>query len=194
MLDTGAAVRKATSHDDSPVSTTVRRDAELASLPRVEALYRQHFPAAVRLAYLLTGDASAAEDLAQDAFLAAAPRLFGLSSPDAFASYLRRTVARGVLMRARGADRESNRWQRAADGSGETTIDQTVGAAVRIDVVTALRRLPVKQRTAVVLRYWADLTEEDIAIVLRCRRGTVKSTLSRALDTLRRDFGDHGRS
>jgi RNA polymerase sigma-70 factor (sigma-E family) len=168
-------------------------DPDLEALPRTDALYRQHFPGAIRLAYLLTSDASTAEDIAQEAFLAAAPRLMGLNSPEAFAAYLRRTVVRRVLMRARGTGREITRWERIASQRIDTTTDPTAETAARLDLLTALRQLPTKQRTALVLRYWEDLPEQDIAALLRCRRGTVKSTLSRALDTLRKDLADDGR-
>lgn len=193
-LETRAAPYEAVSPTAGLPGTpwTDESDRDLDSPTRADALYRRHYPDAVRLAYLLTSDANAAEDIAQEAFLAAAPRLFGLSSPDAFAAYLRRTVIRRVLMRARGAGRETGRWERIAAHARETSIDPTAGAAIRLDVVTALRALPPKQRTALVLRYWADLSEDDIAALMRCRRGTVKSTLSRALDALRRDLADDG--
>jgi RNA polymerase sigma-70 factor (sigma-E family) len=177
--------------DDAPNARALAPDDELASLSRADALYRLHYPAAVRLAYLLTGDAAEAQDIAQDAFLAAAPRVLTLRSPEAFGGYLRRTVTRRVLMRARAADREARRVERATDPSPDT--DDTASVAARLDLVGALNRLPVKQRTALVLRYWSDLSEDDIAALLRCRRGTVKSTLSRALLALRRDLADHDR-
>lgn len=192
-MGTVVAVRRAMSNAKLLVRPVAGQETAAGSLSRTDALYREHYPAAVRLAYLLTGDASAAEDIAQEAFLSAAPRVFGLSTPDAFRSYLRRTVVRRVLMRARSADREASRWERAAADPNDARDDVMAAATARLDLVAALRRLPARQRTALVLRYWADLPESEIALEMRCRRGTVKSTLSRALDTLRKDLGD-GRS
>lgn len=149
------------------------------------ALYRTHIPAAVRLAYLLTGDAAAAHDVAHDAFLKVAGRLRTMRDPERFAGYLRRTVVRTVLMHRRSAERSQARAERnvrldTADGG-----DPAASVADRVDVVTALGTLPPRQQAVLVLRFWLDLPEAEIARVIGCRPGTVKSTLSRGLDALR---------
>lgn len=153
----------------------------------VEELYRRHVPDAVRLAYLLTGDHAEAQDVAQDAFLAAAPRFSLLRDPSRFQAYLRRTVVRTVLMRRRSSDRESARIDRSRAGAADRIAGAHTGVADRVVLSQALDRLPVRQRAALVLRYWHDLPEREIARVLGCKPGTVKSLLSRALATLREE-------
>ena len=157
---------------------------------RIEQLYAAHHPGAVRLAYLLTGDAALAEDLAQEAFLKASGRLTALRDPERFGAYLRRTVVRSVLDERRSSGREARRMERVAPP--EARPDGATALAARHDLFVALRSLTVRQRTAVVLRYWHDLPEREVARLMGCRPGTVKSTLSRALDALRSevDRGD----
>jgi RNA polymerase sigma-70 factor (sigma-E family) len=167
---------------------------EAAAVPGVElmaddggttALYRAHVPAAVRLAYLLTGDAASAQDVAHDAFLKAAGRVRTLRDPERFAGYLRRTVVRTVLMHRRSAERSRARAERDVRLGGVVDGDPSTSTAARLDVVAALATLPPRQQAALVLRYWLDLPEAEIARVIGCRPGTVKSTLSRGLDALR---------
>lgn len=68
---------------------------------------------------------------------------------------------------------------------------ETVGSD---HLLPAVQALPIRQRTAIVLRYWLDLSERDIADAMRCPRGTVKSNLSRALTTLRQEVPTDARS
>lgn len=159
------------------------------ALENMTELYRQHLPGALRLAHLLTGDSSLAQDIAQDAFLQAAARRFLLRSPSAFPGYLRKTVVRCVLMQSRGVSRERQRALRVDSclqpldhGDFSRTSDLIV------DLERALAALPPRQRAAIVLRYWLDLSEREISILLRCRPGTVKSSISRGLALLRKDF------
>lgn len=154
------------------------------------ALYREHYALAVRLAYLLSGDADRAQDLAQDAFvrLFSRPRL--LRDPNAFTAYLRRTVTNVCISSHRSATRERTRLERTAlaTPSDDTTEAAVDGAPVSDSALwSAVQRLPARQRAAVVLRYWLDLSERDVAEALRCRPGTVKSLVARALVTLRQE-------
>jgi RNA polymerase sigma-70 factor (sigma-E family) len=153
----------------------------------IDELYRRHAPDAVRLAYLLTGDRAEAQDVAQDAFLAAAAKFRTLRDPSRFRAYLRRTVVRSVLMRRRSSDRESARIDRSRSGAPDRAAPAHAGVADRLDLADALDRLPARQRAALVLRYWHDLPEREIARALGCAQGTVKSLLSRALATLREE-------
>ncbi len=152
---------------------------------RTEELYRRHVPDATRLAFLLTGDAAAAQDVVHDAFVKAAAKWHVMRKPDQFGAYLRRTVVRTVLMGRRSAEREEARAVRAA--AGEPRSERDVGAVVadRLGIAEALATLPARQRAALVLRYWHDLPEAEIASVLGFAPGTVKSSLSRGLDALR---------
>lgn len=163
--------------------------AVVAAGRSTEALYRAHIGDAVRLAYLLEHDMATAEDLAHDAFLRAASRVSQLRSPERFGAYLRRAVLHRALNHRRGAARETARGDRAQAGR-PVAHRFTEATDEHLDVLAALRRLPDRQRAVVVLRYWLDLSEKDIAEALACRPGTVKSSLARALERLREVMGD----
>jgi RNA polymerase sigma factor (sigma-70 family) len=91
-------------------------------------------------------------------------------------------------MDKRSAGREEARVLRL--GGPRHFHDHVPTTELRTDLMEALRTLPIRQQAAIVLSYWADLPEADIAEALGCRPGTVKSTLSRALDNLRKVIGD----
>lgn len=161
----------------SPVTGTASADVG----DPFEALYRAEFTRSVQLAHLLTGSNAAAEDIAQDAFLRIRPRLAALDAP---AGYLHRTVVNLCRTWHRTHSRRSareRRWLRP--------VDVAAPAAGEHDELLALiDRLPFRQRAVLVARYWLDLPEAEIAALLGCRPGTVKSLASRALDTLRKDL------
>lgn len=141
---------------------------------------RGRWPAMVRLAYGLTGDAGHAEDVAQAAFARAYAswgRVRRAADPEA---YMRRIVI--------NENRRRFRKQRVAEALPGVLPDR--GAAVpgpedRSALIDALRTLGPRQRAVVVLRYWLDLSEAETAAALNCSVGTVKSQASRALATLR---------
>jgi RNA polymerase sigma-70 factor (sigma-E family) len=136
----------------------------------------------LRFAYLLCGDRHRAEDLLQDVLLAMYRR-FGDELPlDNPVAYARRALANAnVSWSRRGANREVV----IADLPDAATLDQD--GDTRDVLWQALRRLPVRQRTVIVLRFYADADDNEIATALGCRRGTVRSLASRALATLRAD-------
>ena len=136
--------------------------------------YRSEYPSAVRLARLLVPDA-AAEDLAQEAFSRLHGRFEALDNPPA---YLRRTLVNLGRTWHRRRLREHDRLSQAPRPA---TID--LGASEMLDAIDAL---PYRQKAVVVLRYWLDLSEREIAEVLGCRAGTVKSLGARALRRLRK--------
>jgi RNA polymerase sigma-70 factor (sigma-E family) len=150
---------------------------------RLQVLYRRHGPDAVRLAYLLTGDRALAEDLAQEAFVRMAGRFRDLRDPDAFWPYLRKTVVNLSKMhfRRRAVERS---WL-ARQPSRQRPDDPGPDLAARAALDAALLSLPERQRAAVVLRFYEDLSEARTAEILRCRPGTVKSLVSRGLASLR---------
>jgi RNA polymerase sigma-70 factor (sigma-E family) len=153
---------------------------------RLEALYLRHGPEALRLAYLLTGDRELSEDLAQEAFVRVARRLTGLRKADSFHWYLRRTVlnlANSHLRRRRVERAHMRTLVNSATASvpGTSTPDLETKQAVR----DAIAQLSARQRAVVVLRYYEDLTDQQIASVLGCPVGSVKSSLHRAAATLR---------
>jgi RNA polymerase sigma-70 factor (sigma-E family) len=154
----------------------------------LEALYLRHGPEALRLAYVLTGDPELSEDLAQEAFVRVVRRLTGLRNADSFRWYLRRTVvnlANSHLRRRRVERAELTRLVSHAAMAGVSTPDLAVKQAVR----AAIGQFPARQRAVVVLRYYEDLTDQQIASVLGCPVGSVKSSLHRAAAVLRRHLG-----
>ena len=157
---------------------------------KLEALYLCHGPAALRLAYLLTGDRELAEDIAQEAFVRVARRLSGLRDTDSFRWYLRRTVVNLVnsQLRRRRVERAHMKTlvnSASASAAGVSTPDLVTKQAVR----DAIEQLPGRQRAVVVLRYYEDLTDQQIASVLGCPVGSVKSALHRAAAILRQHLG-----
>jgi RNA polymerase sigma factor (sigma-70 family) len=143
--------------------------------------YREAYPGAVRLAWLLTHDHAAAEDVVQDAFVRLRPRLGGIEHPTA---YLRTAIVNGCRDRARSAGRADAGLRRMRVVTPVSAIDKPS------ELLDAVGSLPYKQRAVLVLRYWADLREEEIAKIVGVRPATVRSITSRALDRLRRELPD----
>ncbi|MDP9333003.1 MAG: sigma-70 family RNA polymerase sigma factor [Actinomycetota bacterium] len=127
----------------------------------------------VRLAFLLTGSLDVAQDVVQDAFVSVHRAWSRVRDPRA---YLRRAVVNACTSLHRRMFRE----RRTSASPGSTIVD--LGADELFDV---LETLPARQHAAIVLRYWHDLDESDIASALGCRPGTVGSLLHRAIARLR---------
>jgi RNA polymerase sigma-70 factor (sigma-E family) len=152
---------------------------------RIGELYLRHADAAVRLAYLLTGDAALAEDLVQDAFVRVAGRLAHLRDPGAFNAYLRRTVVNLARSHLRRRKVERLYLQRVRNAARPEATGSVSSFEERDVLWRALALLSERQRAAIVLRYYEDLSEDQVADVLRCRPGTVKSLVSRGLQAMR---------
>lgn len=155
---------------------------------RLGALYARHGPEALKLAYLLTGDRELAEDLAQEAFIKVAGRLTALRNADSFRWYLRRTVvnlANSHLRHRRVERAYAAGLPSSVAAAGVTGPDMAARHAVR----DAIARLPARQRAVVVLRYYEDLTDQQIAGLLGWPLGSVKSSLHRAAAALREQLG-----
>jgi RNA polymerase sigma-70 factor (sigma-E family) len=146
-----------------------------------DEFFRTSYAGAVRLAHLLTGDRWAAEDIAQEAFTRLHPRYARLDNP---AAYLRVTVVNAAQSFHRRRGREEARLRRVAapPGSSEAADAETH------ELLDIIDHLPYRQKAVVVLRYYADLSEADIAATLGCRPGTVKSLASRALRHLSKEI------
>jgi len=146
-------------------------------------LYVRHAPGALRLAYLLTAQREQAEDLVQDAFAKLAGRFVHLRKREAFEGYLRRMIVNQFLshLRRKRVEREYLRREGAARAAGGADPD----LGQRDELWNALQRLPERQRAALVLRYYEDLTEHDSAEVLRCSQAALKSLVARGMETLR---------
>ena len=155
---------------------------------RLAELYERNVPDAVRLAYLLTGDREAAQDLAHEAFIRSVGRLAHLREADAFGPYLRRSVVNLSRNHFRGRSRERAFVQRGATVPlAEPSTERTV--VDRDALRSALLALPERQRAAIALRFYLDLSEYQTAEILRCRTGTVRSLVSRGMQTLRSTMG-----
>lgn len=161
-------------------SATERWDADVA----VERLYATHYRQLVRLAVLLVRDQETAEDAVQDAFVAMHGRWNRLADPDHGLAYLRQTVvnkARSALRRRGVRERHRDEPAPTAPGADEPVLLQDR----RRQVLDALQQLPDRQREVLVLRYYLDLGEAQIASTLGISRGAVKSHASRGATTLR---------
>lgn len=163
----------------------------------VTALYAEHALGLVRLAVVITGDRAAAEDIVQDAFLGIYRRWDRLTGKTAPLGYLRVSVLNGC----RTALRRGSRLRSWSGGGTDADLDdlapvtgfgtpagltESAEASVLLSeeqhaVAAALRKLPQRQREAVVLRYYLELSEEETAQVMGVARGTVKSATHRGL-------------
>lgn len=149
----------------------------------LEDLYRTHRMRLVRLAILLVDEPATAEDVVQEAFTGLHRHWSGLRDEAAALGYLRTAVVNGsrsVLRRRRTARAyvpPHNPNARSAESLAMLTAEHQA-------VVTALGRLPRRQREVLVLRYYGSMTEAEIAEATGVSKGTVKSTASRALDAL----------
>lgn len=157
---------------------------------RLEALYSQHVPRNVRFAYLLIGDQELARDLAHDAFVRTSSRLHTLRNPDAFGAYMTRTVVN--LTKRHHERRALERRELAKQAAQPDHPSVLPDIAAREELLSALRNLPYRQRAVLVLRFYEDLSEAQIADLLGFPAGTVKSLTSRGLETLRRVVGGTG--
>jgi RNA polymerase sigma-70 factor (sigma-E family) len=148
---------------------------------RLGELYRMHAGDAARLAYLVTGDRALAEDIVQEAFVRLYGRFRDLRNPDAFDVYLRRTVVNLARSHFRRRKVERKHAPKLVD---EPAVDP-VDLGERDRLWSVLQSLPERQRTAIVLRFYEDLSEVSTAEVMGCPVGTVKSLVSRGLERLR---------
>jgi RNA polymerase sigma-70 factor, ECF subfamily len=154
------------------------RGAQAGSRDDLEALFRAHWPRAFRAAYLVVHDPAAAEDIAQEAFLAALRHLDRFDRRRPFGPWLHRIVVNRAID-----------WARARTLRAETDLTDTV--AVHDEpreveaLATAIAALPPEHRAVIVLRYLLEYTPGEIAALLELPRGTVNSRLRRGLDGLK---------
>jgi RNA polymerase sigma factor (sigma-70 family) len=146
-----------------------------------EAAVRAEQQALARLAYLLCGNGTEAEDAVAETFARVWQRVT-VSELDDIRPYLRRTLVN--LLSRQNRRRSSERQAVVRHGAPLVTADMATAVTSRRDVVEALLSLPMELRAVVVLRYYADASEEEIAETLRIPRGTVKSRAARALELL----------
>ncbi len=154
--------------------TTVSHELE----PTISATYERLRPTLVRVAYLLTSDAQEASDLVQDAFEAALPRWGQIDDHDA---YLRRAVTNRAYNATRNRTRRTDKQHRAGrERLSEISDHEFLGDLIE--------QLPARQRAVVVLRFYLDLPQAEIAAALGMRAGSVGPTLQRALRSLDKEL------
>jgi RNA polymerase sigma-70 factor (ECF subfamily) len=165
--------------------------AQDGSEAAIEELFRRHWPATHRAAYLIVNDAAAAEDIAQEAFLSALGALDRFDRRRRFAPWLHRiTVNRAIdWSRARRLRREVAASAPLLDvAASSAPAAETLGD--RDELEAALGQLAPEQRAMIVLRYLFEYTPGEIARMLELPRGTVNSRLRRGLDKLSDLFGE----
>jgi RNA polymerase sigma-70 factor (sigma-E family) len=165
-------------HVDTEDTDSATRTAE----QQVTALYQAYALSLGRLALVMLGDAAAAEDVVQDAFLGLYRRWDSLSDPSVAPSYLRTSVLNGCRTAIKRRFRPGIPAGRPIESAEAVVL---LGEEQRA-VLAAVRRLPARQREALVLRYYLDLTEDQTAEAMRVSRGAVKSATSRAVAALGR--------
>jgi RNA polymerase sigma-70 factor (ECF subfamily) len=153
------------------------RGAKRGSVADLERLFREHWPHAYRAARLVTGDAAAAEDVAQEAFLAAVRNLDRFDRRRPFGPWLHRIVVN------RAIDWTRARKLRAEVELGE--LDATQPEAEPDELFSRIADLSPEHRAVIVMRYVLEYTPGEIAKLLDLPRGTVNSRLRRGLDRLK---------
>ena len=158
----------------------------------VTGLYQGHAVGLIRLAVVMLGDRPAAEDVVQDAFTGLYRRWAKLADPGKALPYLRSATINGCRNELRRRVRARRRPPEPVTDTASAEFAALVGEEHR-EVLAALRRLPSRQREALVLRFYLDLTEPEIATAMGISPGTVKSTTARGLAALGRLLQENDR-
>jgi RNA polymerase sigma-70 factor (sigma-E family) len=152
----------------------------------VTALYAEHAPGLVRLAHIMLGSQETAEDIVQEAFLGLYRHWAHLHDQAKAVTYARSAVLNGCrseLRKRRSAELRSIDEHQPQASSAESAV---LTAEERRQIIAALRLLPDRQREVLTLRFYLDLSDDQIAAALGIRQSTVRSTVHRGLDGLRR--------
>jgi RNA polymerase sigma-70 factor (sigma-E family) len=175
----GVAASRTVPGPDAP-----QHEAAASADAVVAALYQANVLALSRLAYLMLGDQASAEDVVQEAFCGLYRRWDRLHDSTRAVYYLRSSVLNGCrsVLRHRSS-RRAGPLDQAPSLSAEAAV---LGSEEREEVIRAVIGLPHRQREVLVLRYYCDLPDEQIASVMRIRQSTVRSTAHRALGALGR--------
>jgi len=155
----------------------------------VTELYEASALSLIRMAYVMLGDLPSAEDVVQKAFCGLYRRWDRLASTDGALYYVRTSVLNGCrsTLRRQAVRRGFLQQRTLADPPPAASAESVVlGGAEREEVIQALGRLPHRQREVLILRFYAELPDEQIGRVMGIRPGTVRSTAFRALDALGR--------
>jgi len=180
---------RATTVRGSRMVTAERWDADEA----VNQMYAAHYGSLVRLASLLVRNSGEAEEIVQDAFVSMHSKWRSLREPESGVAYLRRSVvnkARSVHRHHAVADKHLHREADAVRRLEPSAEERALDGDARRGVMASLGALPQRQREVLVLRYYSDLSEADIATTLGISRGSVKSHASRGIQSLRISLED----
>jgi RNA polymerase sigma-70 factor (sigma-E family) len=194
MAPNDSEERKPSEEDERPTDVTIETlvaDRSLGAVPvgwdadmAVTALYSAHYRSLVRLAVLLVRDVASAEEVVQDAFVAIHGAWRRLRDTDKALAYLRQSVvnrSRSVLRHRAVVEKYAPKGLPDAPSAENGAI----GELERSAVIEALRGLPTRQREALVLRYYGDLSEAEIAGAMGISKGAVKSHTARGMAALR---------
>jgi RNA polymerase sigma-70 factor (ECF subfamily) len=181
--------------DRPPQESTLVARAKRGDLDAYEDIVRQHQTIAFRTAWVITRSAADAEEAAQDGFVKAHAALARFREGAPFRPWLLAIVANEARNRVRSAGRRAGLAQRVAEERRPDDAVPSPEAALldserRGRLLAAIDRLPDASREAISCRYLLELSEEETAAALGCRRGTVKSRVSRALERLRAELGE----
>jgi RNA polymerase sigma factor (sigma-70 family) len=170
------------------VTTQVEGVRVEPGLGPLATLYEEHSASAFRLAYLLTGDRDLAEDLVQDAFVKLIGRFADLRNPSSFDAYMKRTVVTLSygLFRRRRTERAYLARER---GLAQRTSMVLPDVERKDELWRQMQRIAPRQRAALVLRYYEDLSEQHAADVLGCSLRTLKSLVTRGIQAMRDQQG-----
>ena len=149
---------------------------------------RENTPALLRTAYLLTGNGGHAEELVQDTLVRLYPKWDRVAAADVPLAYVRRSLANAYIKQNRRASRREFAYQDVPERVDPH--DALTQLADRDEIWAGLKLLSDRQRAALVLRFFEDLSDEQIAAALDCRIGTVRSLISRGLALLREHMNE----
>lgn len=172
-------------------AVTARRPEMSGVDEAITALFDAYYVSLCRLATLLLGDRAQAEEVVQESFLHTFAGWRRIRDPERAGAYLRAAVVNRC--RSRGRRRVTEERGNRAVWTPEERSNRASDPEQRTEAVAvwgAVQDLPPRQREAVVLRYYADLSEQEVALALGCAIGTVKSQLSKARASLGRALGE----
>ncbi len=181
---TGTLALRGAAFDTGTVPAVTREAARLDADSALTALYTAHYRSLVRLASLLLDDVGLSEEVVQDAYVKMHGAWGRIRDPEAAVGYLRTTVvnlARSRLRRRMVAQKHAPKPMPDAPSAEHGALERLE----RDRVVRALRSLPARQRECLVLRYYGDLSEAQIAEAMGISTGAVKSHASRGMAALR---------
>lgn len=176
---------------DMPTGEIAVADSTPDISPELTELYNNHARELGRIAFLLTSSMQDAEDVVAEVFLKIVER-YDLRNIDEPLAFLRAAVVNKSRSMLRHRTVHDRALPKLAPGRvGDSTSESVLEAAESSVVIQALKQLPIRQRQAIVLRYYVDLSEREIAAAMGLRPGSVKSHTSRGLATLKRVLGPY---